>query len=175
MQFEISLAKKRGTSDFVARGQLHCEFTASSARLSKERAGWQASTFKHKVANIKLTPLRQAPSLFCCVVCFCLLFFLLCYQRACLTSTTTLFGLLFLKHRMWIPPCTSPACALFSAAVTTAASLIRRGRACGRREVKGTQARFSGQGRRDGSGDDWWIIQKAVVLPLALVEMFPLN
>lgn len=45
---EIALTKKRGTSDFVARGQLHCEFTASSGKLSTERAGWQASSFKLK-------------------------------------------------------------------------------------------------------------------------------
>lgn len=121
--------------------------------------------FQTKVANIKLAPLRQASSLFY-FVCFCLLFFPLVPSTATLFERSTRCEF---RRRL---PFASPACALFSAAITTAASLVRRGR---RREVKGTQARFSGQGRRDGSGDDWWIIQKAVVLPLARVEMFPLN
>lgn len=80
MQFEISLAKKRGTSDFVARGQLHCEFTASSARLSKERAGWQASTFKLKwlTSSWRRWDKRR--------LCFVVLFVFVFFSSSCVTN-----------------------------------------------------------------------------------------
>lgn len=105
--------------------------------------------FHTKVANIKLTPPSQALSLFFFFVCFCLLFLLLFYQHACLTSSTILFERFSsstgCEFRRGLPYTFLP-CAPFSAAITTAASLIRGGRLCRCREVKGTQAWFSGQG-----------------------------
>lgn len=62
MLFEIALTKKRGTSDFVARGQLHCEFTASSGETLQRESRIAGERFQTKVANIKLTPPSQALS-----------------------------------------------------------------------------------------------------------------